>query len=103
MARVKKEGKVPRNPRSWRTDITCEKKDQYDENGCGAIFEIREEDLKILYWHGTHFRHYYTATECPCCLKYNRVFSLPQNILRRVDTKENRKNAIFDGLSESIY
>lgn len=99
---VIKEGSVPESVAwgMWKKEVTCEKKDKPDTNGCGAILRISAGDLCMMYWKGTHSHKYYTATRCPRCLKFNRVFDVPANVLEKVNTPRTRKHAIFDGFGD---
>lgn len=93
---VIKEGSVPEVV-DWNTEVTCEKKDEHDTSGCGAVWKIKAEDLILMYWKGTHSYKHYTAIQCSRCKKYNRVFNVPPNVLEKVNTPRARKHAIFDG------
>ena len=99
--KVIKDGKIG-NPDNWQTKIVCEKKDRLDSEVCGAELEVTEKDLVMMYWHGTHFKHCYTAAKCPQCGKYNRVEEVPQPIWERFNTTRRRELAIFDGFTEEI-
>ena len=101
---IVKDGEVG-NPDKWKAEVTCEKKDKFDTNGCSAVLSIILKDMIMMYFEGTHFRHYYTAIKCPRCGKYNRVKDVPVPVLKKFgyDTARRRKSAIFDGFSESIY
>lgn len=99
---VVKNGKVG-NPDAYKTEVKCEKKDKFDKDGCGAVLAVTAQDLIMMYWHGTHFRHNYTAVRCPQCGKYNRVRDVPPLVWEKFNTVKNREKAIFDGFSESIY
>ena len=96
MVEVKKEGEVPLH---FRMEVRCEKFDNYDTSGCGAILEVKESDLVLRYWQGSHFNHYYAAVKCPCCGKYTKI-KVPSTVFERIDTAENRKKAVFDGFSD---
>ena len=65
--------------------------------GCGAELEISENDLKRLYWHGTHFRHDYAAFKCAYCGKMNFV-----KVTDEIWEKTKKKKALFDGFDDSI-
>ena len=56
---------------AWETEITCKRRDEWDKDGdgCGAVIKITAGDLRLMYYMGTHFRHYYAGTECPECKK----------------------------------
>lgn len=103
--KVAKEGNVP-DAKDWEIVTLCSKKDKYDTEGCGAkLEEIREQDLVLMYFKGSHVNHYYSAVRCPRCGKYNRVGNtpetkLPQTIWERLDTDKNERAAIFDGFSD---
>ena len=99
--RVIEEGSIP-SPKDWVTEIRCNADDKYDKNGCGILLEITQSDLFAAYWHGTHFRHYYTSTLCPRCLKLNRVKDVPATIIAIVLSDEGEAHAVFDGFSEAI-
>jgi len=99
---VIKDGKVG-DPDNWSAEVVCEKKDKFDRDGCSAILAVTAEDLTMMYWHGTHFRHNYAAIMCPQCGKYNRVRDVPKPVWLKFNTIENREGSIFDGFSESIY
>ena len=99
---VVKDGKVG-NPDNWKIEVVCEKKDKFDKDGCGAILAVTAEDLVMMYWHGTHFRHYYSGIMCSQCGKYNKVRDVPRPVWIKFSTAENKDKAIFDGFSESIY
>jgi hypothetical protein len=94
---VLKEGVVPKLG-DWTIEVTCEKKDEFDRYGCEAVLKVWKDDLTLKYFRGSHVNHYYTAVQCPRCLKYNRV-SPPESVWRPIFSDENKKNAIFDGFS----
>jgi hypothetical protein len=83
-------------PENWRTEVTCEKFDAYDKEGCGAEYRIDATDLVLRYFRGTHFQHYYTAIQCEQCEKYTRVHDVPPNVLRGL----SRATATFDGFED---
>ena len=96
--KVIKKGKVEER-KNWKK-VTCQKDDKYDkEEGCGAILSVTVKDLVMMFFRGTHYRHYYTAIKCPQCGKHNRVM-LPDSIWRKLNTEENRSKALFDGFSD---
>ncbi len=99
---VVKDGKVG-NLDDWKVEVVCRKKDRFDKKGCGAVLVVNGQDLVMMYWHGTHFRHNYTAIKCSQCGKYNRVRDVPKPVWEKFNTTENRENAIFDGFNDSIY
>ncbi len=84
----------------WRADVTCEQFDQYDREGCGAVLSINAEDLVLRYFKGTHFRHDYTAIQCPECDKHTRVRGVPRSVLKLVRTEEAIAAATFDGFQD---
>lgn len=90
-----KDGKYPR-PEEWQTNVTCEKFDQYDQEGCDAEYSIDATDLVLRYFRGTHFKHYYVAMQCEQCDKYTRVRDIPPTVLRGL----SQATATFDGFSE---
>lgn len=96
MVKVKEEGKIPL---CWKAEVKCEKFDQYDNDGCGAVLEATEKDLVFRYWLGSHFTHYYATIKCPCCGKYTKV-KVPNSVWERIDTAKNRKKATHDGFSD---
>jgi len=98
--KVIKSGKVEK-PENWKAKVTCKKKDELDSTGCGAVLTVTAKDLVMMYWHGTHSCHYYTAVKCPQCGKYNRA-KIPDSVWKEFNTATNRKKAIFDGFDESI-
>ncbi|HVY73060.1 MAG TPA: hypothetical protein VG984_03380 [Candidatus Paceibacterota bacterium] len=96
---IVKEGSVP-PPELWTTTLTCSKDDEHDKKqGCGTQLKAGPPDLVLMYFRGTHFHHYYTAVQCPRCMKYNRVCP-PEVVWRPVHTPENKANAIFDGFQD---
>ena len=98
--KVLKEGSVAE---IWTAEVTCAKSDKLDkEESCGAVLEVFEEDLVVRYWKGTHFTHHYAAIKCPRCGKYTAVKNVPISVRERVLVAK-KKNATFDGFSESIY
>ena len=97
--RIIKKGNVQK-PKNWKAEVTCGKKDELDGDGCGAVLSVAAKDLVMMYWHGTHSRHYYTAIKCPECEKYNRV-DPPDPVLKQFNTATRRRKAIFDGFDES--
>ena len=96
---VKKEGKFGR-PKMWKANVVCGKQDEFDQAGCGAELVVRPKDLFLAYWKGTHFRHYYTAVNCPRCGKLTRIKAVPEPILKKVRTEKNKQEAVFDGFSD---
>ena len=90
-------------PEDWSEELTCKKRDKYDKKGCGAVLQVTFEDLVMMYWHGTHFPHYYSAVKCPQCGKYNATKNLPNPLWVKFNTKARRRKAVFDGFSDSIY
>ncbi len=84
----------------WREDIICQKFDEYDTVGCDAELRIEASDLVLRYFKGTHFRHYYTAIQCPECNKFTRVQNIPSTILEVAYTGEKRTAATFDGFED---
>lgn len=93
---VLKQGSAPL-PEAWSTTLTCSKADEHDQkDGCGAELKVGRDDLVLMYFRGSHFRHYYTAVLCPCCNKYNRVHP-PETVWKPLHTPENKEKAIFDG------
>lgn len=88
-------------PEDWIATVLCEAKDQHDPAGCGTQLEVTAKDLKLLYWKGSHFNHYYTAVKCPQCGKYNREKNVPDPIYKKMtSTERKRSKAIFDGFSD---
>jgi hypothetical protein len=95
---VLKEGQVPA-PELWCEEVVCGAKDKHDQEGCGAVLKVAVSDLILRYWKGSHFNHYYTAVQCPRCLKYNRVHP-PKAVWLPLHTEENKAKASFDGFSD---
>lgn len=98
-----KDGKYANIQSEWRKEVECKKFDQYDNEGCGAVYRIDPTDLVLRYFKGTHSQKYYTAIQCEQCDKYTRVSSVPQMVLKLVFTEENKKKATFDGFGESLW
>lgn len=96
--KILKEGIVPA-PEIWSEEVTCRAKDKHDSEGCGAVLKITTTDLVLRYWKGAYFTHYYTAIQCPRCLKFNRVFP-PETVWRLLHSNENKARATFDGFSD---
>lgn len=71
----------------------CERKE-----GCGAEMEIRSDELELLYYFGTHFRHDYAAFKCPCCGKYSSAGNVPAEVWGRV----SKRIGVFDGFDDRI-
>jgi len=89
----------------WVKEVTCTDSDPAvcgHTKGCGAIIEISEKDLAVMYWYGTHFKHEYFAFQCPCCHKYNSVGQVPDRIFNRFTLRKAFKKAIFDGFDDRI-
>ena len=100
--KVVKDGKIG-DLKNWKMKLVCEKKDKYDEKeGCGAELEITKADILIMYWHGTHFPHYYSAVKCPQCGKYIETGGIPKPLWEELATPKNKADAIFDGFSQEI-
>lgn len=99
---VIKDGEIG-NLEDWETEITCDKKNGGDDKeGCGAVLSVNAKDPIMMWWHGTHFKHWYAAVRCPQCGKYNQV-KLPDLLWEQFNTTKNKKNATFDGFKDSIY
>lgn len=86
-------------PEPWSEEAMCNAKDKHDKSGCSAVLKIAAADLVLMYWKGSHYDHYYTGVQCPCCLKFNRV-NPPESVWRPLHTKENQAKALFDGFSD---
>jgi hypothetical protein len=99
---IKNGSAAPDGLENWNTEVTCAKRDKFDSKGCGAVLEVTEEDLILMYWHGTHSAHHYSGMKCPQCGKYNAVENLPDPIWNRLNTKKRRAKSVFDGFSESL-
>ncbi len=97
---VIKDGKFGK-PENWKAQIDCSKKDDHDSGGCGAELEITAEDLILMYWKSPLHNKYYSAVKCPQCGKINSVGDIPGPIFEKLNTEDNRKNATFDGFSDS--
>lgn len=99
--KILKDGKMG-NPEHWKTKVICHKKDKYDKDGCEAEMEVTATDLVLMYWHGTHWPHYYVAVKCPQCGKYTPPGkgNVPEPIFEKINTLENQNMAIFDGFSD---
>lgn len=63
--RVLKEGSIP-EAKDWKAITQCSKKDEFDQNGCGAELEIIEQDLILMYFEGSHFNHYFQRSGVRC-------------------------------------
>lgn len=88
------------DPATWQATASCLKTDEYDKEGCGAEMEVAFKDLVLMYWRGTHFRHYYIAIRCPQCEKYNKII-VPVPIWNKIFSDDNKKMAIFDGFADN--
>lgn len=98
MVEVIREGNVPV---VFEEEVTCARyfKDRNDSDGCGVVLRVREEDLVLRYYFGSHFKHYYAAVKCPRCGKYTRV-PITKPVWERVNTDENCKKSTFDGFDD---
>ncbi|QQR77726.1 MAG: hypothetical protein IPJ67_01080 [Candidatus Moraniibacteriota bacterium] len=98
MAQVITEGSVP-SPEEWSTQIKCIGSGSDESKGCGAILKVTKDDVVLMKWYGTHFKHHYPATQCPRCLKYTYIKELPDTIWKPLLKKGK---AIFDGVDDRI-
>ncbi len=84
--------------KEWKTNVRCGKDDKSDRSEpCGALFEVKADDLLHRYWLGTHSSHSYTAVRCPECGKINRVREVPEIVFRYA---LSRKEAVWDGFED---
>jgi len=85
--------------KNWKGYVTCAKQNEHDHDGCGAVLEVEETDLSLMYWEDKSFQHFYVAIKCPECRKANEVKNVPETILGRlIDSMEHGKT-LFDGYS----
>ncbi len=99
MVRITREGTVPIE---FKATTVC-KGLKKGNRGCGAQMEFVERDLKLVWWHGTHFKHYYAAVKCPACGVFTATKEIPQIVWERINTEKNKREATFDGHNDSIY
>lgn len=87
----------------WRAKIVCKKVGDIktDPKGCRTVLEVGFEDLLLLHYFGTHFKHKYAGVKCPNCQKYNAVGSLPDNLWKDL-VRRKRGRSIFDGFDDRI-
>jgi hypothetical protein len=86
--------------KNWRGYVSCEKKNNHDQPGCGAVLEVEERDLNLMYWEDGSSQHYYVGVRCPECGKYNEARHVPKPIFDRLVHAMNHGTAIFDGYSQ---
>ena len=85
--------------KNWKGYITCAKRTDHDRNGCGAVLEVEEVDLSLMYWEDRSTQHYYVAVRCPECGKANEVKNVPETILGRLIDSMEHGRSLFDGYS----
>lgn len=85
------------SPKSWKGYVACEKRNNHDKQGCGAVLEIEEGDLNLMYWEDNSSQHYYVAVRCPECGKPNEVKDVPRTILERMVEMLKHGKTLFDG------
>jgi hypothetical protein len=86
--------------RNWKGYVTCDKKNAHDKPGCGAVLEVEEPDLNLMYWEDGTSQHYYIAVRCPECGKYNEARQVPKPIFERLVDAMHHGKAVFDGYGE---
>jgi len=83
--------------KNWNGYVSCDRKNEHDKAGCGAVLEVDEADLNLLYWEDAESQHYYLAVRCPECGKYNAVRGVPRSVHERILDSLNHGKSIFDG------
>ena len=87
--------------RSWKGYVSCDKKNEHDKPGCGAVLEVEEADLNLMYWEDGSSQHYYIAVRCPECGKYNEAKHVPKPIFGRLVDAMSHGKAVFDGYGQA--
>jgi len=92
--RVLKGGEGEKN---WRGYVSCEKRHEHEQPGCGAVLEIESGDLTLMYWEDRASQHFYPAVRCPLCGKYTEAPRVPKTILENLVRSLGQAKAVFDG------
>ena len=50
--------------KNWKGYVSCEKHHDYEKPGCGAVMEVEEGDLILMYWEDGSSEHFYPAVRC---------------------------------------
>ncbi len=87
--------------KNWKGYVSCEKRTEHEKEGCGAVMEVEEADLVLMYWEDRSSEHFYPAVRGPLCGKYNEVKSSPKAVFERVVDTLKKGKAIFDGYSQT--
>lgn len=92
--------KAPKAPSdAWKNQRCVKKTNDVGESGCGATLRLRESDIVVMLWYGTHFPHNYAGFKCPVCGKYNEVKGIPDSVWERV-YKAKKRSQVFDGFDD---
>jgi hypothetical protein len=86
--------------KNWKGYLSCDKKSDRDKPGCGAVLEVEEGDLYLMYWEDGSSQHYYVAVRCPECGKYIEAKHVPKPMVERLVNGMSHGRAIFDGYSQ---
>jgi len=86
--------------KNWKGYVSCQKYHDHEKRGCGAVMEVEEGDLILMYWEDGSSEHFYPAVRCPLCGKYNAAKGVPKSILERMVDSLKKGKAVFDGYSQ---
>ena len=83
--------------KNWKGFVSCGKHHDHEGQGCGAVMEVEEEDLTLMYWEDGSSEHFYPAVRCPLCGKYNEAKDVPKSVFERMIDSLKKGKAVFDG------
>jgi hypothetical protein len=86
--------------KNWKGYVSCGKHHDYEKQGCGAVMEVEEEDLILMYWEDGSSEHFYPAVRCPLCGKYNEAKDVTKSVFERMVDSLKKGKALFDGYSQ---
>ena len=86
--------------KNWKGYVSCGKHHDHEKHGCGAVMEVEEEDLILMYWEDGSSEHFYPAVRCPLCGKYNEAKGVPESVCERMVDSLKKGKTVFDGHSQ---
>jgi hypothetical protein len=87
--------------KNWKGYVSCEKHHDHEREGCGAVMEVEEGDLILMYWEDRSLEHFYPAVRCPLCGKYTEVKNVPMAVFERTVDSLKKGKTVFDGYSQT--
>jgi hypothetical protein len=87
--------------KNWKGYVSCGKHHDHEKQGCGAVMEVEEADLILMYWEDASSEHFYPAVRCPLCGKYSEANDVPKSVFERMVDSLKKGKALFDGYSQT--